>query len=49
MAHRPFFQNQTVAVLAGLTAFGVGWACLYDAWDGRGRPQPRWFRPFSWW
>jgi hypothetical protein len=46
---RPFFQEPEHAVIAGVVMFGLGWACFWDAWDGRGADQPRWFRPFSWW
>ena len=46
---RPLVADQTTAVVLGLTAFGVGWLMLWDAWEGRGRPTPRILRPFTWW
>lgn len=49
MAGRPRFQDQATAILVGVALFVAGSFCLYDAWEGRGRPTPRLLRPFTWW
>ena len=46
---RPLIADHRVAVVLGLASFAAGWALLYDAYDGRGRDQPRLLRPFTWW
>lgn len=46
---KPFFKSKNTAVVAGVTAMGVGWFCLRDAWEGRGGNTPWWARPFTWW
>ena len=49
MLRRPFFRQQSHAVLVGVALFLLGSACLYDAWDRRGQQPPRLARPFTWW
>lgn len=46
---RPVIRNQQTAVLLGLLFFGLGSACLYDAWEGRGGRTPALLRPVTWW
>lgn len=35
--------------MLGLGCFLLGWYFLHDAYDGRGKDQPAWLRPFTWW
>lgn len=42
-------RNPAIEAAAGIGAFLVGWLLLHDAYDRRGRDQPRWMRPFTWW
>lgn len=46
---RPLFRSPGVALGLGLVAFGVGWLCLWDAYEGRGDRSPAILRPFTWW
>lgn len=46
---RPLIQSQTTAVVLGVAFFLAGWACLYDAWEGRGGKTPAILRPVTWW
>ena len=46
---RHLIGNQGAEVVAGLAAFAVAWALLWDAYEGRGQAQPRLLRPFTWW
>lgn len=46
---RHYIANPHVETAAGLAAFLAGWLLLHDAYDRRGRPQPRILRPFTWW
>lgn len=46
---RPWFKSSTTAAVTGVILFAAGWACFYDAYDGRGRDQPKLLRPFTWW
>lgn len=36
-------------ILAGVLFFAIGAWFLYQAYDGRGRDQPKLLRPFSFW
>jgi hypothetical protein len=47
--HRPVVADHRLGVALGLGCFLLGWGFLYDAYDGRGRDQPRLLRPFTWW
>ncbi len=49
MKRRPIFKNSSTAAAVGVAAFLVGWACLYDAWEGRGGTTPKVLRAFTWW
>jgi len=49
MSRRPFVRDHVLGVVLGLGCFAAGWALLWDAYDGRGRAQPRILRPFTWW
>jgi hypothetical protein len=42
------FKDQRSAVAVGALLFLAGSACLYDAWQGRGKPTPTVLRPFVW-
>lgn len=42
------FKDQRTAVVLGAALFLAGSACLYDAWEGRGRKTPSVARPFVW-
>jgi hypothetical protein len=46
---RPVVGNPQLGVALGLASFAAGWFFLWDAYDGRGRDQPRLLRPFTWW
>jgi hypothetical protein len=46
---RPTFKNSKTALVAGVALFLAGSYCLHDAWEGHGRPTPKWARPFTWW
>lgn len=46
---RPFFQQQHVAFVVGIAAFGLAWWALYDAFEARGQDTPKALRPFTWW
>lgn len=46
---RPHFKSQPAAIVCGLAAFGLGWFCLYDAYNGRGQDQPWPLKIISWW
>ena len=46
---RPFFRDQSTAVVVGVALFLAGSFCLYDAWERRGATTPRLARPFTWW
>jgi hypothetical protein len=46
---RPHVKSQTLAVALGLAGFGLGWAFLYDAFEGRRQDTPKVLRPFTWW
>lgn len=46
---RHYIADQRAEVLAGLAAFVLGAMLLHDAYEGRGRDQPRVMRPFSFW
>lgn len=46
---RPLFHDQTTAVLAGSLFLAAGFACWYDAWEGRGGQTPRLLRWLTWW
>jgi hypothetical protein len=41
--------SRNLELAAGAAAFLVGALLLRDAYDGRGRDQPVWMRPFSFW
>lgn len=46
---RHIIASPAAEAAAGLAAFVVGWLLLKDAYDDRGREQPRLLRPFTWW
>lgn len=46
---RPLVADKTTAVVIGLVALGVGFALLYDAYEGRGGQTPRLLRWVTWW
>lgn len=46
---RPYFRNHTTAAVLGLALMAAGAWCLHDAYERRGREQPRLLRPFTWW
>ena len=46
---RPLVADPRLGAVLGLASFAVGWALLYDAYDGRGRDQPRALRVITWW
>jgi hypothetical protein len=46
---RHLFRSPRTETAAGLGAFALGWWFLYQAYDRRGRDQPRLLRPFTWW
>jgi len=43
------FMPQTFEVIVGLLLFALGAWFIYQAYDGRGRDQPKILRPFSFW
>jgi hypothetical protein len=43
------FMPQGMEVGMGLLLFVIGSWFLYQAYDGRGRDQPKILRPFSFW
>ncbi len=45
----PFFKSSNTAFAVGAAFFLAGWWCWYDAFDGRGKDQPKVIRPFTWW
>ena len=47
--NRPHVRSQALALALGLAGFGLGWAFLYDAFEGRGKHTPGILRPFTWW
>jgi hypothetical protein len=49
VTRRPFIRDPILEALAGLVLFGAGALLLHDAYDARGRKQPRILRPFSFW
>lgn len=44
-----YIADQRAEVAAGVLAFLIGAVLLHDAYEGRGRDQPRLMRPFSFW
>jgi hypothetical protein len=46
---RHLFRDPRLEAAAGVAAFAVGWWLLYNAYDARGRNQPKLLRPFTWW
>lgn len=46
---RPWIANADTEVILGLGLVVVGFALLYDAYDGRGRAKPRILGPFLPW
>lgn len=48
-AGRHWIANPAAETAAGVAAFVLGWLLLKDAYDDRGRSQPAWMRPFTWW
>lgn len=46
---RPWIADPQREIVIGVALVVVGFACLWDAWDGRGRPHPRWLGPFLPW
>jgi hypothetical protein len=42
------FKDQQTAIVVGGALFLAGSACLYDAWQGRGKTTPAPLRPFVW-
>jgi hypothetical protein len=46
---RPFFRSKEIAIVVGLSAFGLAWFALYDAYEARGDGTPKLLRPFTWW
>ena len=49
MAGRTIVSDPRAAAALGIAFFGLGWLMLHDAYEGHGREQPRWLRPFTWW
>lgn len=43
------FMPQHFEILAGILFFLLGSWFIYQAYDGRGRDQPKGLRPFTWW
>jgi putative Mn2+ efflux pump MntP len=43
------FMPQKAEVVTGLLLFAIGSWFLYQAYNGRGRDQPKVLRPFSFW
>lgn len=46
---RPHFRSQTVAIVVGGALLVAGFACLYDAWEGRGKRKPLLLGPILPW
>lgn len=49
MRRRHLIRDRQLEVLAGLGALVLGAILLRDAYEGRGRDQPKLLRPFSFW
>lgn len=43
------FMSSGMEVLTGFLFFLAGSWFIYQAYNGRGRDQPRLIRPFTWW
>lgn len=46
---RHYIANQRTEIAVGVVVFALGALLLHDAYDGRGKTQPRFLRPFSFW
>jgi len=44
----PFMRSHQAAIAIGAVLFLAGSWFLYDAWEGRGKPTPRFLRPVMW-
>lgn len=49
MIKRPYIANQHAELGVGAVLVVVGFALLWDAWDGRGRPAPKLLKPLLPW
>jgi hypothetical protein len=47
--HRRVFRSRRTALAAGAAGVALMWLGLYEAYEGRGRPTPKWLRPITWW
>ena len=48
-SRRHVIANQQAEFAVGLAMFAAAAYLLHDAVERRGRTQPRWMRPFSFW
>jgi hypothetical protein len=49
MPRQILVREHKTAIVMGFGFFILGAVCLHDAYDGRGKQQPWWLRPFSFW
>jgi hypothetical protein len=46
---RPWIADPGLEIAIGGALVVVGFCLLWDAWEGRGRPHPRWLGPLLPW
>lgn len=46
---KPMVKDHLTAVWIGVLLFAAGAWFLYDAYERRGRPTPKWMRPVTFW